>query len=60
MSDPMKRVLALRKAAVSFANDYGPLPAANSGDEEAQHKVASQLVTILRRNGLEVYLKPEA
>lgn len=47
-------VKAIRRAAVAFANDYGPLPAANRGDEAAQHEVASRLMSALRRECLTV------
>lgn len=49
-----ERVEAIRASAVSFANDYGPLPAANQGCETARHKVAASLVKILRENGLTI------
>ena len=49
-----ERVEAIRSAAVSFANDYGPLHAANKGDEEARHEVARKLFSALRREGLTV------
>jgi hypothetical protein len=52
--EPSERVLSMRRAAVSFANDYGPLPAANSGDAAAAHEVAARLVSILRREGLKI------
>lgn len=54
---PTKRVLAIRRAAVAFANDYGPLAKANAGDEEAQHIVAGQLISALRAQGLIIKLK---
>ncbi len=49
-----QRVEAIRSAAVSFANDYGPLPAANSGDEAARHEVAHHLWKALRAHGLSI------
>lgn len=49
-----ERVEAIRAAAVAFANDYGPLPAANCGDEAAAHQVATNLVNALRRHGLNI------
>lgn len=55
--EPTKRVLAIRRAAVAFANDYGPLPAANRGDENAQHTIAGRLVKALRAEGLAIELK---
>jgi len=49
-----QRVEAIRTAAVSFANDYGPLTAANSGDEQARHDVAHRLSKALRAQGLSI------
>ena len=49
-----QRVEAIRSAAVSFANDYGPLPAANAGDEQARHDVARRLWKALRAQGLSI------
>ena len=49
-----QRVEAIRSAAVDFANDYGPLPAANQGDEAARHEVAHRLWKCLRRHGLSI------
>ncbi|AUR06891.1 hypothetical protein [Phaeobacter inhibens] len=57
---PTRRVLAIRRDAVRFANDYGPLPAANDGDEEAQHEVARKLHRILENEGLRIVLKPDS
>lgn len=51
---PSDLVLSARKAAVDFANDYGPLPAANQGDEQAAHTIAQNLVNALRRHGLRI------
>lgn len=56
---PTKRILAIRKAAIRFANDYGPLPAANAGDEAAQHEVASRLHRACARAGLKIILDPD-
>lgn len=52
--DKAKRVEGIRRAAVAFANDYGPLPAANAGDEEAQHEMARRLHKALRDQGLSI------
>lgn len=52
------RVMAIRKAAVAFANDYGPLAAANSGDEEAQHAVALKLFNALKGVGVHMIHTP--
>lgn len=49
-----KRVEALKQSAVQFANDYGPLPAANNGDEKARFEVAKRLTEILKKNGLKI------
>ena len=57
---PSKRVLAMRAAAVAFANDYGPLPAANNGDEAAQHEVARRLHRACANAGLKIILDPES
>lgn len=43
---------AIARAAVGFANDYGPLPAANDGDEKAQSVMAKRLLDILDRESL--------
>ena len=51
---PSDLVIATRKAAVAFANDYGPLPAANRGDADAAHTIAQNLVDQLRRQGLRI------
>jgi len=57
MSDHMqKRVAAIRRAAVAFANDYGPLPAANNGDQEAQQEVAKRLFDRLIAEGLHIVM----
>lgn len=55
---PEERVEAIRSAAVAFANDYGPLAQANTGDDEARHKVAFKLFHALRRNGLTIVPNP--
>lgn len=49
-----KKWAKFRRAAVAFANDYGPLVAANTGNEEAMDKVAMRLVQYLRRENLDV------
>ncbi len=49
-----QRAEAIRTAAVSFANDYGPLPAANGGNEQARHDVAHRLWKALRAQGLSI------
>jgi len=55
------RVKRIRRAAVRFANDYGPLPAANGGDEDAIHQVATRLYGIMRAEGLDIVTtKPDA
>jgi hypothetical protein len=59
MVEPTDRVLAIRRAAVAFANDYGPLPAANQGDEAAQHAIAHQLFKLLAREGLHIIYEPK-
>ena len=51
---PSDRMRGIRKAAVAFANDYGPLPAANAGDEDAQQAIAERLIECLERQGLVV------
>ena len=56
---PTERVKAIRRAAVAFANDYGPLPAANGGDEGAAHEVATKLFNKLKREGLHIEYRPE-
>lgn len=56
---PNARVLAIRRAAVSFANDYGPLSAANNGIETAQHEVASRMFRALQREGLHIVMKDQ-
>ena len=58
MDDKTRRALAIRNAAVRFANDYGPLPAANAGDEDARHEVALRLFKICLEEGLEISLRP--
>lgn len=55
-----ERVLAIRRAAVRFANDYGPLPAANNGDVAAQHEVGSRMFRALAREGLKIIVNPDA
>lgn len=54
---PTQRVLAIRRAAVRFANDYGPLALANQGDETAQHEVAGRLFRIMSEEGLSIIMK---
>jgi len=44
----------LEIAAVSFANDYGPLVAANGGDRCARAAVVSRLLDALEMQGLRV------
>jgi hypothetical protein len=51
---PTERVKAIRRAAVAFASDVGPLKEANQGKETAQHEVATRLVSALRKQGLEI------
>ena len=55
--EPTRRLLAMRRAAVRFANDYGPLPSANAGDEKAQHEVAKRLHDFCEAEGLRIVLK---
>ena len=54
MAQTTERVLAIRRAAVTFANDYGPLSAANNGDEASQHLVGARLFNALKREGLAI------
>lgn len=54
-----QRVEAIRQAAVAFANDYGPLPAANQGSEVAMHEVAARMVKACRRHGLKIIADQE-
>lgn len=54
------RVAAIRRAAVSFANDYGPLPAANEGSNEAKHAVATRLFKALLAEGLQIVHDPKS
>jgi hypothetical protein len=58
--EPTRRLLAMRRAAVRFANNYGPLPAANAGDERAQHEIAKRLHDICEAEGLTIVLKPQS
>ncbi len=51
---PRERVNRIRRAAVRFANDYGPLPDANNGNVDALHEVATRLYKILREEGLDI------
>lgn len=44
----------LSKAARSFANDYGPLSAANSGEEAALYTMGGKLLEALNAHGLQV------
>lgn len=46
--------LRIKCAALSFANDHGPLPAANRGDDAAQEALADRLVSMLRHSGLRI------
>lgn len=46
--------LRIKCAALSYAKDYGPLPAALRGDDAAQEQLADNLVSKLRQVGLEV------
>lgn len=48
----------ISKAAVAFASDYGPLPAARDGDENAQLVMANRLMDQLRKQGLTIKLLP--
>src|SRR5690606_27747407 len=57
-NDMKERVQKMRRAAVAFANDYGPLPAANQGDEKAMHAVATRMFDALRKEGLHVVMRP--
>lgn len=52
MADDMR--LRIKCAAVAFANDYGPLPAANRGDNAAQEELANRLISKLQQLGLEI------
>ena len=56
---PSQRVLAIRRAAGRFANEYGPLPAANAGDENARHDVALRLFKICAEEGLKIITNPD-
>lgn len=44
----------IKCAALAFANDYGPLPAANRGDDAAQEQLAMNLLSKLRQFGLTI------
>lgn len=46
--------LRIKCAALSYANDYGPLPAANRGDDAAQEALADNLISKLRQAGLRI------
>ncbi len=50
--NPDERAIAIRHAAVAFANDYGPLALANTGNQGGAHEVAIRLVQKLRDQGL--------
>ncbi|PIE10022.1 MAG: hypothetical protein CSA72_10435 [Rhodobacterales bacterium] len=56
---PTARVLAIRRAALRFANNYGPLHAANGGNETAQHEVAHRLFHALQSEGLQIVMKDQ-
>ncbi len=49
---PDERAVAIRHAAVAFANDYGPRALANTGNQDGAHEVATKLVQKLRDQGL--------
>jgi hypothetical protein len=54
---PSQRRETLEKieaAAIAFANDYGPLPAANRGDAKARSELALRLMGFLEKNGLRI------
>lgn len=56
---PEKKKAAMRRAALRFANDCGPLPAANSGDGSAQDELANRLHDFCEAEGLRIVLKQE-
>lgn len=51
ISDDERR---LQAAAIRFASDYGPLPAALQGDPEARAKVADRLADVLMAEGFKI------
>jgi hypothetical protein len=51
---PTEQEAALQQAAIRFASDYGPLPAAREGDMGARGKIADNLLTALSEAGLDV------
>jgi len=55
---PSEKQLSIQRAAVRFANDYGPLAAANAGDPTARHVMAERLVDILKEQGLGICIRP--
>ena len=49
-----ERVRRIRRAAVRFASDHGPLSQAIGGDEKAQHAVGFRLFEELSKEGLAI------
>lgn len=49
-----KHSMELCAAACVFANDYGPLPAANNSEWAAMQEVANRLVRALASHGLKI------
>lgn len=47
----------IKCAALAFANDYGPLSAANQGDDAAQEQLAFNLLRKLRQHGLTIRVR---
>lgn len=58
-SKPDDTRLRIKCAAVAFAQDYGPLPAAMRGEDAAQERMADILISKLRQVGLTVVRKSE-
>lgn len=59
MSDDLMMRLRIKCAALSYANDYGPLCAANRGENAAQEALADNLISKLRQVGLRIdFIRP--
>lgn len=46
--------LRIKCAAIAYANDYGPLSAANAGEDAAQERLADNLISKLHEVGLTI------
>ena len=57
LKDGTRMIIDVANAAISFALDHGPVPAAASGNIESKIKVATLLAGQLEKRGLTIVRK---